>query len=374
VTRAPILIVGLLALAACSNVGLHHPAIGDHWHTAYGIYVCDHFVTPIQNVNDIDGIHTHGDGLVHVHPFSSKTTGANADLGAFAKATGMTLTDTNIADGEFGSVTAGDACNGKPMHLEVAVWDSAAATTPTIHTKGLASVAFDHDLSVMTIAAVPDGVQPPKPPWVGILDEIRDVVTPTTAPPTDETIQGDTPCPGPGTSPHIVRFAKAPPMCIDTAKSYIATVTTTEGAFTVALDAKAAPKAVNVVVTLARYHFYDGSPLFQINTGAVFIGGDPVGHPAGTAGPGFSFSGERPSSSAAYVAGAFGLIGDDKGDNGGQFFVVTAAHLPNQQPTLPVIGRVTDPDGTLAKIDKHGTTSGNVFDPVTVKTITIEER
>ena len=130
-TRAPIFVAGLLALAACSSAGLHHPAVGDHWHTAYGIYVCDHFVTPIQNINDVDGIHTHGDGLIHVHPFSSKTTGANADLGAFAKATGMTLTDTNIADGEFGSVKAGDDCNGKPMHLEVAVWDSATATTPT---------------------------------------------------------------------------------------------------------------------------------------------------------------------------------------------------------------------------------------------------
>ena len=66
-------------------------------------------------------------------------------------------------------------------------------------------------------------------------------------------------------------------MCIDAAKTYIATVTTTEGAFTVELDAKSAPKAVNVVVTLARYHFYDDSPFFEINKGAVFIGGDPVG-------------------------------------------------------------------------------------------------
>ena len=373
-TRAPIFVVGLLALAACSKAGLHHPAVGDHWHTAYGIFVCDHFLTPMQNITDVDGIHTHGDGLIHVHPFNSKTTGANADLGAFAKATGMTLTDTNIADEEFGSVKAGEDCNGKPMHLEVAVWDSAAATTPTIHTKDLASVAFDRDLSVMTIAAVPDGVEPPKPPWVDKLNQIRDVVSATTLPPADEIIAGDTPCPEPGTSLHILRFAKAPPMCIDAAKTYVALVTTTEGTFTIELDAKTAPKAVNVVVTLARYHFYDDSPFFQINPGAVMIGGDPVGQPAGSAGPGFSFSGERPASSAAYVAGAFGLMANDKGENGGQFFIVTAAQLPNQEPTLPVIGQVDDPDGTLAKINGHGTTSGNVFDPVTVKTITIEER
>ncbi len=372
-TRAAIVVVGLLALAACSDAGLHHPAVGDHWHTAYGVYVCDHFLTPIQNSNDVDGIHTHGDGLIHVHPLSSKTTGANADLAAFATATGMTLTDTTIADEEFGAVKTGDACNGKPMHLEVAVWDSAAATTPTIHTKNLAGVAFDRDLSVMTIAAVPDGVQPPKPPWIDKLNAISDLVPATTAPPVDETIEGATPCPEEGTSRHIVHFAQAPSMCIDVNKTYIATVTTTEGAFTVALDAKSAPKAVNVVVTLARYHFYDDSPLFEIHKGLVFIGGDPVGHPAGTAGPGFSFSGERPASSAAYSAGAFGLMGNAKGENGGQFFVVTSA-FPDQKPTLPVIGHVVDPVGTLAKIDQHGTSSGNVFDPVTVKTITIEER
>jgi len=373
VTRAPLFVVGLLALGACSAAGLHHPAVGDHWHSAYGIYVCDHFLTPIQNINDVDGIHTHGDGLIHVHPFNSKTTGANANLAAFARATGLTLTDTTIAHDEFGSVKAGDACNGKPMHLEVAVWDSATATTPTIHIKDLAGVALDRDLSVITIAAVPDGVQPPKPPWVDKLNEISDLVPATTAPPVDETIQGATPCPEEGTSLHIVHFAQAPPMCIDVTKTYIATVTTTEGAFTIELDAKTAPKAVNVVVTLARYHFYDDSPIFEINKGTVFIGGDPLGHPPGTAGPGFSFSGERPSSSAAYAAGAFGLMGNDKGENGGQFFVVTTP-LPNQQPTLPVIGHVIDPDGTIAKIDSHGTSSGNVFDPVTVKTITIEER
>ena len=89
-------------------MGLHHPAVGDHWHAAYGIYVCDHFLTPIQNITDVDGIHTHGDGLIHVHPFSSKTAGANATLAAFATAAGMTLTDTTIADEEFGSVKAGD--------------------------------------------------------------------------------------------------------------------------------------------------------------------------------------------------------------------------------------------------------------------------
>ena len=163
-------------------------------------------------------------------------------------------------------------------------------------------------------------------------------------------------------------------MCIDVTKTYTATVTTTEGSFTLDLDAKAAPKAVNVVVTLARYHFYDDSPLFEIITASAFFGGDPVGQPAGTAGPGFTFTGERPASSAAYVAGAFGLLSDDHGENGAQFFVVTAANLPDQQPTLPVIGHVVDPDGTIAKIEKHGTTSGNVFDPVIVKTITIQER
>ena len=58
----------------------------DHWHTAYGVYICDKFITAFphgldQNAADPLGIHSHGDGVIHIHPFSSTTSGKNATLG-----------------------------------------------------------------------------------------------------------------------------------------------------------------------------------------------------------------------------------------------------------------------------------------------------
>ncbi|MDG1489018.1 MAG: hypothetical protein P8R36_01905, partial [Actinomycetota bacterium] len=50
------------------------PTTANHWHSAYSVYVCDE-ISPSVYVNDSDddrtGIHTHGDGLIHIHPFLS---------------------------------------------------------------------------------------------------------------------------------------------------------------------------------------------------------------------------------------------------------------------------------------------------------------
>jgi len=359
--------------AASSGSG---PQVGDHWHAAYGIYSCDHFLTPLQNVTDVDGVHTHGDGIIHVHPFNSNATGSNANLATFAKAAGLTITDTEISSPELTALKAGDDCHGQPVHLEVAVWDAPGAATPRIVTSGLAKVAITHDREVITIAAVPVGVAVPQPTWTQNLDALGDVAVTTTAPPPAETISGVTACPKTdGSSSRVVRFAQPPPQCIDPTHHYRAAITTTVGAFTVDLDPAAAPNGVNVFVTLARYHTYDGTVLWHIVPGLAFYGGDPVGVPAGTGGPGFSFPAEHPSSTSVYRRGAFGLYPDDKGAVGSQFYAITAADVSSQltSPSLPVIGTWSDPSATMAKIEARGTSSGNVFDPVTVTSVTITE-
>ena len=50
----------------------------DHWHAAYGMYVCDHFLPPVTDAKeDVLGIHTHGEGVIHIHPFSAAASGDN---------------------------------------------------------------------------------------------------------------------------------------------------------------------------------------------------------------------------------------------------------------------------------------------------------
>ena len=62
------------------------PGLEANWHSAYNIFVCDE-IAPTVFANDSEddrtGIHTHGDGLIHIPPFVSTVTGQYATLGAF---------------------------------------------------------------------------------------------------------------------------------------------------------------------------------------------------------------------------------------------------------------------------------------------------
>src|SRR5689334_25270015 len=53
-----------------------HPE--DHWHVAYGLYICGQFAPDLpQNPNlasTAPGIHTHGDGLIHVEANKASET------------------------------------------------------------------------------------------------------------------------------------------------------------------------------------------------------------------------------------------------------------------------------------------------------------
>ena len=61
------------------------PQLDDHIHQAYGVYVCGEWKEPIPEFETQIGIHTHGDGVMHIHPHSQLGAGANATLGRFLK-------------------------------------------------------------------------------------------------------------------------------------------------------------------------------------------------------------------------------------------------------------------------------------------------
>ncbi len=81
------------------NVDSGGPAMSaDHWHGAYGVFVCGKFLPVIDgsSLPDPDGIHTHDDGLIHIHPFTERASGANAVLKRFTDVLGMALTKTSM--------------------------------------------------------------------------------------------------------------------------------------------------------------------------------------------------------------------------------------------------------------------------------------
>ena len=174
----------------------------DHWHTAYGVYICDKFIGAFQHGSDPNaadplGIHSHGDGVIHIHPFSSTTSGKNATLGKYLDWESVKLINDElvIPDGNDGAGTykSGDtACpDGKKGTLKVGVWQNVQTSTgsPKIFVTDFDNIHFDSDGMGMTIAFIPDDVDIAtlKPPTAANLAQLGSAdaggtVTSTTVP------------------------------------------------------------------------------------------------------------------------------------------------------------------------------------------------
>lgn len=201
---------------------------------------------------------------------------------------------------------------------------------------------------------------------------------PATAAPA-EPITGETPCPDEN-SERVIAFEQAPPMCIDATKSYTATFTVAlEGQpetqeLTVDLDAAAAPETVNNFVTLARYHYFDGTVCHRAVPDFVVQCGDPTA--TGGGGPGYEFGDELPASLDDYVLGALAMANSGPDTNGSQFFFVTsdAASVRFGSPNYSIFGQVTAGlDTTLAAMAGFATETEKPSGLIQIVSVTIAE-
>jgi cyclophilin family peptidyl-prolyl cis-trans isomerase len=167
-------------------------------------------------------------------------------------------------------------------------------------------------------------------------------------------------------------YPSPPPMTIDPNATYTATMDTSEGTITMALDAKTAPVATNNFVFLARNRFYDGLTFHRASKDFVIQGGDPKGD--GSGGPGYTVTGEVPTDHYPVGALAAAKTGSDPaGTFGSQFFIVTGANgatLPNDYARF---GSVTKGLGVAKKIEGFAPSSGDgtPTKKVTIKKVTI---
>jgi cyclophilin family peptidyl-prolyl cis-trans isomerase len=141
-------------------------------------------------------------------------------------------------------------------------------------------------------------------------------------------------------------------------------VDTDVGTFTVALDAKAAPKTVNNFVFLAREHFYDGLTFHRVIPGFVVQGGDPQGN--GSGGPGYKFGDELPKA-GAYKVGSLAMANSGPNTNGSQFFIVTGPQGAQLPPNYSLFGSVSSGIDVVKTIEAAGSQSGT---PTTVHKMT----
>ena len=150
-----------------------------------------------------------------------------------------------------------------------------------------------------------------------------------------------------------------------------ATVETSCGNFTIALDVARAPKTASSFAYLARQGVYDDTPFHRIVPGFVIQGGDPTG--TGSGGPGY-FVDEPPPRNLSYTRGIVAMAktaAEPPGRSGSQFFVVTVPDA-GLTPDYALVGRVSSGFDVVQRIEQLGTGSGAPKAPVVIRRVTIK--
>ena len=181
-----------------------------------------------------------------------------------------------------------------------------------------------------------------------------------------------TPCPAEdGSSPVRREFREPPPMCIDPSKRYTATMETSMGSLTIALDAATAPLTVNNFVVLSRYHYYDGVIFHRIINGFVCQGGDPTG--TGRGGPGYRFADELPKP-GRYEIGSLAMANAGPNTNGSQFFLISGPNGAGLPPQYSLFGRVVNGLDVVDAMQRVDTDRNDrPLTDVTINSVTITE-
>jgi hypothetical protein len=179
-------------LAAAAGVA------GDHWHAALGFDICGTFAPNVPDSGtDPLGIHTHGDGVVHIHPFSALSSGKRAKLQIFFDTTNVKVSASSIKlptdDTTHKNGQNCDAGTVGTATVQTKVWDSRDPADQGRIVTGNPSGIRPTDGMLISIAFVPAGTDIPRPPSAGQLDKLTDVGTQPTNATTDTTLQPDSP-------------------------------------------------------------------------------------------------------------------------------------------------------------------------------------
>ena len=193
----------------------------DHWHAAYGVYDCTEFIFNAEGSFIVDaeqdplGIHTHGDSVIHIHPFTDAAGGRNARMDLFFQDVHIEASDSQwtFPDGTVWDEST-KTCGDEPGQIVVAKWHDAQAAADgerpnELITEDFGDIRFRNDREYYTFAFVPESALdeiPVRPDVVADLNNLSDVPpdqnidAPTTSStdPTATTAPGDTSTTAPG--------------------------------------------------------------------------------------------------------------------------------------------------------------------------------
>lgn len=182
---------------------------------------------------------------------------------------------------------------------------------------------------------------------------------------------GSGPCPPDEVDEPVVHFDSAPQRCIDPSRTYQATFVTSEGDITVALDTVRTPGTTNNFVVLARYGYYDGTPIFRADPrSGLFQGGGADRLST----PGYTIPDE--GSGYTYVPGSLAMARTPEPDSAGaQWFFATGepASYLDDYGTFVVFGTITEGLDVAQAITALGGPDGVPTQDVTLETVVITE-
>ena len=241
--KAPVLWYGSLVIILLAGIGLtafsrdqrqeqlaspeskEEPrANAAHWHVALGVRVCDRWLDPVQDQADPKGIHSHGDGIIHVHPFVASAAGRRATLERYAEAVKGELAVNRFAWPEGGGKKVahetGDKCGEQEAEVR-------AFYNGELH-EGDPSDILLTDRGKLVLALVPKGTtyeQIGDPPSTPGLDNLSDVdpaeqarqspptssTGPASSVPADPTVSAVPGTPPPSVAPETTTASTAPP-------------------------------------------------------------------------------------------------------------------------------------------------------------------
>lgn len=165
----------MVGFARASRAPATPPRIEDHWHAAYAVYDCDTFLQPFLSISDPDGIHSHQDGVIHIHPWNSSATGSDARLDIFFESMGARVTDDEISAPGIGVLEAGSECDGETTIIRAARfrWSGSLDEDGGLSdqylfvedfTDDFGDIQLLEDREAFTIARVPASAEIPPPP------------------------------------------------------------------------------------------------------------------------------------------------------------------------------------------------------------------
>jgi peptidyl-prolyl cis-trans isomerase B (cyclophilin B) len=173
---------------------------------------------------------------------------------------------------------------------------------------------------------------------------------------TPTTVGGTISCAYSPTGRSPARSVGTPPTRASQLGTPVATLTTSQGAIVIKLDAAKAPCTVNSFVFLAQRKYFDATPCHRLTTAGIFVlqCGDPTG--TGGGGPGYEFADEN-LNGAVYPAGTVAMANAGPGTNGSQFFLVykDTTLAPNYTP----FGTITSGLAVLLRVAAAGSDNSN---------------